>query len=116
MSFASRLLKFRPMAIAAAAPTKSIGLQLCLPRLLVVDNNAVGLANLEVATLLVAGVASTRLLCALAQLLHEPSPSPAELVEAAALIQQHLTSLGAASDQAHAEHEAAHQHKGEGLN
>lgn len=118
MTFADRLKEFPPMAIAAEKPSESRGLNLCLPRLLVVDGNAVGLANLEIATLLVAGAGSTRLLYALGALLGEAAGAPdehlgsfgSELREATTLIQRHLASLAAASDLAHEEHEATHQH------
>lgn len=116
MSFAARVSKWMPLGIAAAVPTKSAMMALCLPRLLLVEGNPVGLVNLELAPLLVGGVASTRLLYALDELLAEPSPSPEEIHEAATLIRQHLASMAAASDLAHTEHEATHQHGREAVN
>lgn len=116
MSFADRVRKWMPLEIAAARPTKSKMMELCLPRLLLLEGNAVGLVNLELAPVVVGGVASTRLLYALNELFSEAEPSGPELLEAAALIRQHLASLEAASEQAHVEHEATHQHGKDGLN
>lgn len=116
MKFAERVTKWLPLAIAAAQPTQSQIMQLCLPRMLLLEGNGVGLVNLELAPVVVGGIASTRLLYALNELFSEPSPSPAELVEAAALVRQHLASLEAASEQAHIEHEATHQHGKDPLN
>lgn len=116
MSFADRVRKWMPLEIAAARPTESKMMALCLPRLLVLEGNPVGLVNLELAPIVVGGVASTRLLYALNELLTEAAPSPGELVEAATLIRQHLASLEAASEQAHSEHEATHQHGKDPLN
>lgn len=123
MSFADRLKKRESMAAAAVKPTSSALVSLCLPRMLVVGGQAQGLVNLELAPFVVGGMGSTRLLDALDELFCEAerhAKSPAEdptlpgfaeeLREAAALIHRHLASISAASDQAHAEHEATHQH------
>lgn len=123
MSFADRLKKRAPMGAAAVTPTSSALVSLCLPQMLVVGGQAQGLVNLELAPFVVGGMGSTRLLDALDELFCEaeehakgPAEDPTlpglaeELREAAALIRQHMASISAASDQAHAEHEAKHQH------
>lgn len=123
MSFAERLKKRESMAAAAVKPTKSALVSLCLPQVLMVGGMPQGLVNLELAPFVVGGVGAMRLLDALDELFceaeqHAKSAAEdptlpglgAELREAAALIRQHLASVTAASDQAHAEHEAKHQH------
>lgn len=126
MSFADRLQKRVPMGAAAVKPTKSALLSLCHPQVLMVGGHAQGLVNLELAPFVVGGLGALRLLDALDEVfcefergtaagVEDPDVFAAELREAAALIHQHLASVGAASDQAHAEHEATHQHGGEPL-
>lgn len=123
MSFSDRLKKRAPMGAAAVTPPKSALVSLCLPQMLMVGGKAQGLVDMELAPFVVGGLGSTRLLDALDELFceadgHAKSPAEdpvlpglgAELREAAALIRQHLASISAASDQAHAEHEAKHQH------
>lgn len=123
MSFADRLKKRTPMALAAVRPTKTGLVSLCLPQMLVLEDHAVGLVNLELAPLVVGGMSSIRLLDALDELFEEAerhakgsAENPtlpgfgAELLEAATAIRQHLASVAAAADQAHAEHEATHTH------
>lgn len=121
MSFAARLKKRASMGAAAVKPTKSVSLSFCLPQMLMVGGKAQGLVNLELAPFVIGGLGGLRLLDALDELLCEfergaaagvedPDVFAAELREAAALIHQHLASIDAASDQAHAEHEAKHQH------
>jgi len=123
MSFADRLSKRAPMRVAAVKPTKSALMSLCLPRVLEVGGMPQGLVNLELAPFVVGGLSAMRLLDALDELFCEaesyargPAKDPMlpglpeELREAAALIRQHLASVEAASDHAHEEHEATHQH------
>jgi len=124
VSFADRLKKRAPLDIAAERPTKSALVSLCLPQMLMVDGQAQGLVNLELAPFVVGGMSALRMLDALDELFcelerHANSSAEdhafelfgAELKEAAAVIHHHLASVDAASNQAHAEHEATHQHE-----
>jgi hypothetical protein len=110
MSFADRLQNRPPMPIAAVKPTKSMPVSLCLPQVVTVEGHVVGLVNMVNAPMLVAGVESTRILTALEETLSGDC-SADELREAAQHIRQHLDSLDAAEVQAHAEHDATHDHE-----
>ncbi|HEY0881162.1 MAG TPA: hypothetical protein VGD87_06520, partial [Archangium sp.] len=120
MSFADRLSKRPPMPIEAKPPVKSALVGMCLPQMLATEGHAVGLVNLELAPILLGGMSAIRILDALDELFADMEAAAddteaqekfgPELFEAARLIRQHLESVSSASRQAHAEHEAKHQH------
>lgn len=116
MSFAERLGKRPPMPFAAVKPTQSMPLAFCLPQVVTMEGNPVGLVNLVLSPLVVGGMESTRILTALEELLsldHAALRSPErmeELREAASMIRRHLDSISAAAAQARDEHDATHDH------
>lgn len=117
MSFAERLQKFPDLGVTFRRPHEQPKLSLCLPRVLVVGEEAQGLVGVELAPIVSGGVGALRLLSALCELfeeIEEATPEQAdahgaELAEAAAHLRHHLNLTAAASDKAHAEHEASHQ-------
>lgn len=110
MSFAARLAKRPPLGAVAERPTKSEGLALCFPHLLRVAGKTKGLVDLETAPFVVGGIEALRILDALDELLGtvDEAGLPPELQEAARHVRSHMQSVQAASDLAHAQHEAFH--------
>lgn len=122
MRFAERLKKFPEMGVTFKRPQEHPKLSLCLPRVMMLDGHqAQGLVGVELAPIVAGGVGALRLLSALVELFEdlettkEADPGKLfgqELREAAGHLRQHLNATAAASDCAHAEHEAMHQKDG----
>lgn len=128
MSFDDRLQKRPPLPIAIGAPTKSVGLALCMPQVVAVAGQAQGLLTGELAPLVAGGLGALRLLDAVDELLGEfvqqvaepaadglgyavlPGALAAELHAAAKLIRAHMQSVDAAQAEARDAHERFHAH------